>query len=349
MSRFRTRRPPKNSLVRLTDIQLVLLATAAQRDNGSLLPPPETLGDGPARIRKAVESLIRRGLAQEVTIKKSPDAWRTEGLRTIGVVITDAGRAAIGVEGDEPEVERAGEADGPATDLAAAAPETIAPAPERPTAAPAPNPAPAAIAPPAAQTKTALVLDMLRRESGATLDELTGATSWLPHTTRAALTGLRKKGHAIDKRKRGAATCYQSGGTSLMRGVAVRVAEIEAMKPTALKVEWERVHGEQPPSIAASLLARALAFDLQCAAQGGAGEKMRQRLSGARVARAAPAAVLAPGTQLVREWGGESHHVLVEEKGRCSYREASFASLSAVARHITGAHWSGPRFFGIKP
>lgn len=63
-----------------------------------------------------------------------------------------------------------------------------------------------------AHTKTALVVEMLRRESGATLDELTGATSWLPHTTRAALTGLRKKGHAIDKRKRGAVTCYHLEG-----------------------------------------------------------------------------------------------------------------------------------------
>lgn len=99
-----------------------------------------------------------------------------------------------------------------------------------------------------------------------------------------------------------------------MRGLAARVAEIEAMKPTVLKAEWERVHGAKPPSIAASLLARALAFDAQCAAQGGAREKMRQRLSGAGLARAAPAAVLAPGTKLVREWGGESHHVLVGER-----------------------------------
>lgn len=133
-----------------------------------------------------------------------------------------------------------------------------------------------------------------------------------------------------------------------MRGVASRVAEIEAMRPTALKAEWLKAHGQEPPSIAASLLARALAFDAQCAAQGGAGAKMRQRLTGAGVARAAPAPVLAPGTQLVREWGGESHHVLMEGKGRCSYKRQSFASLSAVARHITGAHWSGPRFFGVR-
>jgi hypothetical protein len=52
------------------------------------------------------------------------------------------------------------------------------------------------------------VLDLLRREQGATLAELVYATGWLPHTTRAALTGLRKKGHVIDKAIRDGATCY---------------------------------------------------------------------------------------------------------------------------------------------
>jgi hypothetical protein len=51
----------------------------------------------------------------------------------------------------------------------------------------------------------ALVVELLSRESGATLAELTG---WLPHTTRAALTGLRKKGHKVAKAKRGEVTCY---------------------------------------------------------------------------------------------------------------------------------------------
>ena len=134
-----------------------------------------------------------------------------------------------------------------------------------------------------------------------------------------------------------------------MRGVAARLAEIEAMKPTALKEEWRKVHGQDPPPVTASLLARALAYDVQCSAQGGAGQRMRRRLMGAGGGRAVAPRVLPPGTQLVREWGGESHHVLMEEMGRCAYRGKSFASLSAVARHITGAHWSGPRFFGGKP
>jgi len=59
-----------------------------------------------------------------------------------------------------------------------------------------------------AAKKIDTVLDLLRRKQGATLAELVGATGWLPHTTRAALTGLRKKGHVIDKATRDNATCY---------------------------------------------------------------------------------------------------------------------------------------------
>ena len=51
-------------------------------------------------------------------------------------------------------------------------------------------------------TKQALIAGLLAREQGATLDELIAATGWLPHTTRAALTGLRRKGFALDKSSR---------------------------------------------------------------------------------------------------------------------------------------------------
>lgn len=57
-------------------------------------------------------------------------------------------------------------------------------------------------------SKTSQVLEMLRRPEGATLAQLVGATGWLPHTTRAALTGLRKKGHAIAKDKVDGVTRY---------------------------------------------------------------------------------------------------------------------------------------------
>ena len=51
-------------------------------------------------------------------------------------------------------------------------------------------------------TKQARVIALLARDTGATLDELVAATAWLPHTTRAVLTGLRHKGFVLDKSKR---------------------------------------------------------------------------------------------------------------------------------------------------
>lgn len=66
---------------------------------------------------------------------------------------------------------------------------------------------------PARQSKTNLVLDLLRRPEGATLDQLVAATGWLPHTARAALTGLKKKGHAVSSTK-------EEGGRRAYRVVA---------------------------------------------------------------------------------------------------------------------------------
>lgn len=60
----------------------------------------------------------------------------------------------------------------------------------------------------AKRSKVDHVLELLRRDTGATINELTEATSWLPHSARAVLNGLRKKGHAIERRKRGDVTCY---------------------------------------------------------------------------------------------------------------------------------------------
>ena len=62
---------------------------------------------------------------------------------------------------------------------------------------------------PAPGTKVDTVIALLSRDTGATLAELIAATSWLPHTTRAALTGLRKKGYVIERSKRGEVTCYR--------------------------------------------------------------------------------------------------------------------------------------------
>lgn len=62
---------------------------------------------------------------------------------------------------------------------------------------------------PKGASKISTVIVLLEREQGATLDEMIQATGWLPHTTRATLTGLKKKGHTIEKNKRDDVTCYR--------------------------------------------------------------------------------------------------------------------------------------------
>jgi len=61
---------------------------------------------------------------------------------------------------------------------------------------------------PQRESKISKVIALFSREEGATLDEMVEVTGWLPHTTRAALTGLKKKGHTIERSKRGEVSCY---------------------------------------------------------------------------------------------------------------------------------------------
>jgi hypothetical protein len=168
-------------MTKLNDIQLILLTTAAQRDNGSLLPPAASIADAGDRLTKAIAVLAKRSFAEERPTTNAGSTYRTDGDDRFGMFITDAGRAAINVE----PADGADASDNPTRD-----PEPAAPKPER-------------------QTKSAAVVALLQRDEGATLAELIEATGWLPHTTRAALTGLRKKGHVIEKSKRDDATCYR--------------------------------------------------------------------------------------------------------------------------------------------
>lgn len=167
-------RPP----MKLSDTQTLLLAHAGSRDSGSLYPLPTTLTSVPGAL-KSITALVKRGLVEERTAHAADAVARADGNLRFGIYVTPAGLAAIGVD-----------------------------ALEVTAAAPSPAPAPAAGAG-GRTTKAAMVLALLQRDGGATLGQLVEATGWLPHTTRAALTGLRKKGHVIVKEKRDDATCYR--------------------------------------------------------------------------------------------------------------------------------------------
>lgn len=178
-------------MTRLSDTQCILLSAASQRSNGSLLPLPTTLRPGPGTA-SAIAALLRHGLAVERQTLEVAAARRSEGDLRYGVFITSAGSAAIGVEPDQSDT---------------TAPDTTAPdsgAALAPTTASATRP----------HSKTATVVALLGRETGATTAELVEATGWLPHTMRAALTGLRRKGHEISRGKRDGATCYRITGAA---------------------------------------------------------------------------------------------------------------------------------------
>ena len=167
------------SKTRLNDLQLVLLSQAAQNETESILPLPEAATQDQERTAKELKSLLRRKLVEEVEITHRAQSWRSDGDLHFGLQLTNAAREAFGEGEDSGGVDKA-------------EPELIA------AAAPAPRPG----------SKIAAVITLLQRKQGATLDEMIEATGWLPHTTRAALTGLKKKGHTIARDKRGETTCY---------------------------------------------------------------------------------------------------------------------------------------------
>jgi hypothetical protein len=137
--------------------------------------------------------------------------------------------------------------------------------------------------------------------------------------------------------------------------VAQTLARLSGLTIFELRGEWRRLHRSPPPMrLSRDLLIRAIVYKLQERAYGGLSKAALRQLEkgGADPQKAAAPksggpVSLRPGTRLVREWRGMTHMVLVHADG-VEWRGRRFASLTMVAREITGAHWSGPRFFGLR-
>ena len=129
------------------------------------------------------------------------------------------------------------------------------------------------------------------------------------------------------------------------------LAGLASLSPVQLREKWEIMEGSTPPSVPPSLLRRLVAQRLQERRHGALPALVAREL--ARIGREGPSTdlvrsrvELAPGTRLVREWNGRIISVEVEQAG-FSYADRTWRSLSEIARHVTGVHWSGPRFFGL--
>jgi hypothetical protein len=133
------------------------------------------------------------------------------------------------------------------------------------------------------------------------------------------------------------------------------IAALSDVTRSDLAVFWKTRNGLDPPKgCGRTLLELAEAYAIQAAALGGLKPSLRRKLetepkgiSGQTATRKAhKSRQLSQGSKLLREWNGRTHHVDVVSGGFV-WNGSKHQSLSAIAKEITGAHWSGPRFFGL--
>jgi Protein of unknown function (DUF3489) len=189
-------------MIKLSDTQLVILSAAAQRDDLSVLPLPDSLTLKGGALNKVMDSLRNRGLIRVLGGDGGPER----------VVITSEGMAAIGVEADDDEAPTAADTAPTAAEPVSAA-DAPAPAGEangakkrakagrakrKANAEPAATGSegdaqPTAKPTPRAGTKQAQMIEMLKRPEGATVEQIAEATGWQHHTIRGAISGALKK------------------------------------------------------------------------------------------------------------------------------------------------------------
>lgn len=124
------------------------------------------------------------------------------------------------------------------------------------------------------------------------------------------------------------------------------IAALADLDRPALLARWRAEFGDAVPRhLSRQLMIRALSWRMQARAHGGLAPQTARALR--TLARSGTAARRLPaGARLVREWNGRTHVVEALQDGY-AWNGRRFASLSAIAREITGARWSGPRFFGL--
>jgi len=134
-------------------------------------------------------------------------------------------------------------------------------------------------------------------------------------------------------------------------GIEAEIDRVRLLGVDSLRTLWRTTfRSSPPPAFSKDILARFLCWHIQEQAFGGLDPKTAKHLGGFARGDRSPAdrpRRLKPGTVLLREYQGERHTVTVVAKGYV-WREATYASLSSIARAITGTAWNGPRFFGLR-
>lgn len=135
--------------------------------------------------------------------------------------------------------------------------------------------------------------------------------------------------------------------------LTAEIDRLEAQPLDQLRDEWRGRFQTPPPNrLSRDILIRGITYRLQEKALGGLSKAVIRKVHQPPASKASPTSprqprlTLKPGTRLVRDWHGVTHTVIILDNG-VEWRGQRYRSLSVVAREITGAHWSGPRFFGL--
>jgi len=170
---------------KLSDTQLVILSAAARRNDGAVLPLPKSLKVTKTAATTVLKSLLKKGLVAERPAAIDEAHWReTKEGRRMALAITETGLQAIGVEVDRKPSKQ---------------PPSTKPRPKQRSRRGEPKPSgskqkgrtsPAVVRP---GTKQALLIDLLKRKKGATIEEIAEATGWQAHSVRGAISGALKK------------------------------------------------------------------------------------------------------------------------------------------------------------
>ncbi len=176
----------QSTSTKLSDTQLVILSAAAQRADHSLLPFPQSLTAKGAALDKVIATLRKRKLIEERRIVDGADEWRRDAdNRAYGLSLTTAGLLALGVEETDKDKPAVAAAAMPSKRKTAAAhprrkgKKASSVTSKRRSALP--------------QSKQGLVIQMLRRQSGVTIDDIVAKTGWQPHSVRGFFSGLVRK------------------------------------------------------------------------------------------------------------------------------------------------------------
>jgi hypothetical protein len=171
--------------------------------------------------------------------------------------------------------------------------------------------------------------------------------------TAARSGGLGPRGSesppsGTDAERRAAASAPDSASP-----LSDRLAVLAGLSLADLRLEWRRLYRAEPPRLSRDIMMRAIAYRLQEIAYGGPSKATQRRLmtlaaefeTSGKIAPT-PGPRIKPGARLVREWHGRTHTVFVTDDG-FEFQGKTYRSLTKIALDITGAQWSGPRFFGL--